>query len=66
VGRREKWRRKAIWRRVRDFYSLSGLHISSPIISLVVGTEKDALSASRYPPLLLVFLLENKANDARN
>ncbi|KAF3340563.1 2-amino-3-ketobutyrate coenzyme A ligase [Carex littledalei] len=48
VGRREKWRRRAIWRRVQDFYSLSGFPISSPIISLVVGTEHAALSASRH------------------
>ncbi|KAJ1692069.1 hypothetical protein LUZ63_008767 [Rhynchospora breviuscula] len=48
VGRRERWRRRAIWRRVQDFYSLSGLPISSPIISIVVGTEEAALSASRH------------------
>ncbi|KAJ3691849.1 hypothetical protein LUZ61_021013 [Rhynchospora tenuis] len=48
VGRRERWRRRAIWRRVQDFYSLSGLPISSPIISIIVGTEEAALSASRH------------------
>ncbi|KAJ4797980.1 8-amino-7-oxononanoate synthase-like protein [Rhynchospora pubera] len=41
-------RRRAIWRRVQDFYSLSGLPISSPIISIIVGTEEAALSASRH------------------
>ncbi|KAF3338461.1 8-amino-7-oxononanoate synthase [Carex littledalei] len=47
VGRREKWMRRAIWKRVQDFYFLSGLPISSSIISLVVGTEQAA--ASRKP-----------------
>ncbi|KAG1354414.1 putative 8-amino-7-oxononanoate synthase [Cocos nucifera] len=48
VARKEKWRRMAIWSRVHDFYSLTQLNITSPIISLIIGTEEAALSASRH------------------
>ncbi|XP_010536547.1 PREDICTED: 8-amino-7-oxononanoate synthase [Tarenaya hassleriana] len=48
VARKEKWRRRAGWDRVKEFKALSGVHISSPIISLIVGDENKALQASRY------------------
>ncbi|CAE6086530.1 unnamed protein product [Arabidopsis arenosa] len=48
VARKERWRRKAIWERVKEFKELSGVDISSPIISLVVGNQEKALKASRY------------------
>ncbi|WOL05634.1 8-amino-7-oxononanoate synthase isoform X1 [Canna indica] len=48
VGRKEKWRRTALWNRVKDFNALTQLNIRSPIISLVIGSEKAALSASRH------------------
>ncbi|XP_008803821.2 8-amino-7-oxononanoate synthase isoform X2 [Phoenix dactylifera] len=48
VARKEKWRRIAVWSRVHDFYSLTQLNITSPIISLIIGSEEAALSASRH------------------
>ncbi|PIA50275.1 hypothetical protein AQUCO_01300784v1 [Aquilegia coerulea] len=48
VARNEKWRRKAIWSRVEEFRVLTQIPITSPIISLVVGDEEKALSASRH------------------
>ncbi|KAI3840062.1 hypothetical protein MKW92_025917 [Papaver armeniacum] len=48
VGKKEKWRRKAIWRRVQDFQALTKIPITSPIISLVVGSEENALIASKH------------------
>lgn len=48
VARKEKWRRREIWRRVKEFNSLTNLNIFSPIISIVVGNEKSALLASRF------------------
>ncbi|OVA04155.1 Aminotransferase [Macleaya cordata] len=48
VAKKEKWRRRAIWRRVQDFRALTQIHITSPIISLVVGSEERALRASRH------------------
>ncbi|THU61294.1 hypothetical protein C4D60_Mb07t21780 [Musa balbisiana] len=48
VARKEKWRRTAIWSRVDDFNALTRLNITSPIISLVIGSEKEALCASRH------------------
>ncbi|KAJ4882434.1 biotin F [Raphanus sativus] len=48
VARKEGWRRKAIWERVKEFEALSGVQISSPIISLVVGNQEKALQGSRY------------------
>lgn len=48
VARKEKWRRTAIWSRVDDFNALTRLNITSPIISLVIGSEKAALCASRW------------------
>lgn len=48
VGRKEKWRRREVWRRVDEFRSLTRLPITSPIISIVIGTEDSALRASRH------------------
>lgn len=48
VARKEKWRRREIWRRVDDFNSLTNLSITSPIISIVVGSEESALIANRH------------------
>ncbi|XAR71825.1 8-amino-7-oxononanoate synthase [Bertholletia excelsa] len=48
VAKKETWRRGTLWDRVRDFHSLTGIPIASPIISLVVGSEEKALEASRY------------------
>ncbi|XP_057414832.1 8-amino-7-oxononanoate synthase-like [Lotus japonicus] len=48
VAKLETWRRKAIWNRVKDFHSLTGIPVTSPIISLIVGSEDKALQASRF------------------
>ncbi|KAL3524143.1 hypothetical protein ACH5RR_016977 [Cinchona calisaya] len=48
VARKETWRRKAVWNRVLDFRAMTGIPITSPIISLVVGSEEKALEASRH------------------
>ncbi|KAL9661838.1 hypothetical protein QQ045_026666 [Rhodiola kirilowii] len=48
VARRETWRRKALWKRVQDFQTLTGIPVASPIISLIVGSEEKALQASRH------------------
>ncbi|XP_073001475.1 8-amino-7-oxononanoate synthase [Typha latifolia] len=48
VARKEKWRRLAVWSRVQEFASLTQLQVTSPIISLVIGSEEAALSASRH------------------
>ncbi|XP_042436028.1 8-amino-7-oxononanoate synthase-like isoform X1 [Zingiber officinale] len=48
VARKEKWRQIAIWNRVHEFNVLTQMNITSPIISLVIGSEKAALSASRH------------------
>ncbi|KAK9910891.1 hypothetical protein M0R45_034828 [Rubus argutus] len=47
VARKEAWRRSAIWNRVQDFRDLTGIPINSPIISLIVGSEENALQASQ-------------------
>ncbi|KAK8686407.1 hypothetical protein V6N13_125432 [Hibiscus sabdariffa] len=47
VAKREMWRRRELWNRVQDFRALTGIAISSPIISLIVGSEEKALKASR-------------------
>lgn len=59
VARKENWRRTALWNRVRDFHALTGIPITSPIISLIVGSEEKALRASRllYHLLCRVLLL---------
>lgn len=46
--KKEMWRRRAIWNRVQDFRDLTGIPITSPIISLIVGSEATALQASRH------------------
>uniref|UniRef100_A0A5B7BPT3 Aminotransferase class I/classII large domain-containing protein n=1 Tax=Davidia involucrata TaxID=16924 RepID=A0A5B7BPT3_DAVIN len=48
VAKKETWRRRAIWNRVQDFRALTGIPIASPIISVIVGSEENALQASRY------------------
>ncbi|XP_010258831.1 PREDICTED: 8-amino-7-oxononanoate synthase [Nelumbo nucifera] len=48
VAKNETWRRRAIWKRVQEFYALTGIPITSPIISLIVGSEEKALHASRH------------------
>ncbi|KAJ1689178.1 hypothetical protein LUZ63_013333 [Rhynchospora breviuscula] len=48
VAKKEKWRKETLWKRVNDFRKLTGLDIKSPIISVVVGDEKTALSACRH------------------
>ncbi|GAB4836813.1 hypothetical protein Ancab_001726 [Ancistrocladus abbreviatus] len=48
VAKGEAWRRKAIWERVQDFRNLTGIPITSHIISLVIGSEEKALQASRH------------------
>ncbi|KAG5558338.1 hypothetical protein RHGRI_008310 [Rhododendron griersonianum] len=48
VAQKETWRRRAIWKRVQDFHALTGIPVTSPIISLVVGSEEKALQASCY------------------
>lgn len=49
-----------IWRHVQYFASLTKLEITSPIISIVVGSEAGALRASRCPfslfPLLALLI----------
>lgn len=56
VAKKEMWRRRAIWNRVQDFRDLTGIPVTSPIISLIVGSEATALKASRFPCLLSVCL----------
>ncbi|CAL4932269.1 unnamed protein product [Urochloa decumbens] len=48
VSRKETWRRSAVWRHVQYFASLTKVDITSPIISIVVGTEEAALRAGRH------------------
>lgn len=48
VGRKEMWRRRAIWDRVQEFRALTGIPITSPIISLIIGSEDKALEASQH------------------
>ncbi|WVY99787.1 hypothetical protein V8G54_025857 [Vigna mungo] len=48
VAKLETWRREAIWSRVKDFHLLTGIPVTSHIISLIVGSEDKALQASRY------------------
>ncbi|GAV75712.1 Aminotran_1_2 domain-containing protein [Cephalotus follicularis] len=48
VAKKETWRRREVWNRVQDFRALTGIPITSPIISLIVGSEEKALQASRH------------------
>ncbi|XP_071929750.1 8-amino-7-oxononanoate synthase-like isoform X2 [Coffea arabica] len=48
VAKQETWRRKAIWNRVLEFRAMTRIPITSPIISLIVGSEVKALEASRH------------------
>ncbi|XP_047093833.1 8-amino-7-oxononanoate synthase isoform X1 [Lolium rigidum] len=48
VSRKEQWRRTLVWRHVQYFASLTKLDITSPIISIVVGSEEAALRAGRH------------------
>lgn len=48
MAKKEKWRRKAILDNMREFTALSGVRLTSPIVSLVVGTEEKAIRAGKY------------------
>jgi len=48
VSRKEVWRRSVVWRHVQYFASLTKVDITSPIISIVVGSEQAALRAGRH------------------
>uniref|UniRef100_A0ACD5W557 Uncharacterized protein n=1 Tax=Avena sativa TaxID=4498 RepID=A0ACD5W557_AVESA len=48
VAREEQWRRSLLWRHVQYFASLTKLDITSPIISIVVGSEEAALRAGSH------------------
>ncbi|KAF3433173.1 hypothetical protein FNV43_RR24275 [Rhamnella rubrinervis] len=48
VARKETWRRRELWNRVQDFRTLTGIPISTHIISLIIGSEDKALEASRH------------------
>ncbi|PSR93316.1 8-amino-7-oxononanoate synthase [Actinidia chinensis var. chinensis] len=48
VAKKETWRRRAIWNLVQGFHALTGIPVTSPIISLVVGSEEKALQARWY------------------
>jgi 8-amino-7-oxononanoate synthase len=53
VAKKETWRRREIWKRVRDFHALTGIPTTSHVISLIVGSEEKALQASRSLSLSL-------------
>lgn len=48
VAKQESWRRQAVWSKVQEFAALTKFPATSPIISLVVGTEQAALNASKH------------------
>ncbi|KAL2939939.1 8-amino-7-oxononanoate synthase [Bienertia sinuspersici] len=48
VAGKEAWRRRAIQERVQDFRNLTGIPITSHIVSIIVGSEEKSLLASRY------------------
>ncbi|KAK9291655.1 hypothetical protein L1049_019604 [Liquidambar formosana] len=48
VARKEKWRRRAIWNRVRDFHALTGIPITSHVVSLIIGSEEKNEQASHH------------------
>lgn len=48
VAKKESWRRQAVWSKVQEFAALTNFPATSPIVSLVVGTEQAALHASKH------------------
>uniref|UniRef100_A0A1D1ZLN7 serine C-palmitoyltransferase n=1 Tax=Anthurium amnicola TaxID=1678845 RepID=A0A1D1ZLN7_9ARAE len=48
VAKKESWRREAVWGKVQEFSALTKFPATTPIVSLVVGNEQDALQASKH------------------
>jgi 7-keto-8-aminopelargonate synthetase-like enzyme len=48
VAREEKWRQRAVWERVQQFSKATGLHFTSPIAPIILGSADDTLKASRF------------------
>ncbi|XP_078430773.1 8-amino-7-oxononanoate synthase-like [Wolffia australiana] len=48
VARKEGWRRRAVWSKVQEFAAMTGHPATSPIVSLVVGSEAAAIRASKH------------------
>ncbi|KAF7147218.1 hypothetical protein RHSIM_Rhsim03G0164600 [Rhododendron simsii] len=52
AAQKETWRRRAIWKRVQDFHALTGIPVTSPIISLVLLLKSGyQVTAIRPPPV---------------
>lgn len=47
VAREEKWRQRAVWERVRQLANATGFEFTSPIAPIIIGSEVEALKASR-------------------
>lgn len=48
-----------IWRHVQYFASLTKLDLTSPIISIVVGSEEAALRAGRFSFLPFLYIAKS-------
>ena len=48
VAKKEGWRRQVLWNNVQEFASITKHPATSPIVSLVVGTEAAAIRASKH------------------
>jgi 7-keto-8-aminopelargonate synthetase-like enzyme len=51
VAREEKWRQHAVWERVQQLSQATGLHFTSPIAPIILGSADDTLKASRFSVL---------------
>jgi hypothetical protein len=51
VAREEKWRQRAVWERVQQLSQATGLHFTSPIAPIILGSADDTLKASRFSVL---------------
>ncbi|KAK8690577.1 hypothetical protein V6N13_074109 [Hibiscus sabdariffa] len=47
VARKEAWRRREIRKRMQEFHALTGLPVTSQILSVVVGSTEKTFKASR-------------------
>lgn len=47
VANEEKWRRKEIWKRVKEFNNATGMNFQSQIIPWIIGDIETSVKASK-------------------
>ena len=48
VARKESWRRMEIRKRMQEFRALTGIHVASQIVCVIIGDAEKTVKASQF------------------